>query len=109
MTEVRAKTVTVRAAENGADRAVALEVETAVRALLHHVVHEDHVAGIAVQDHEAEEVLDEAMGVVVVETETVAEIGALMTTMRMRVTGSMSPTWIVTLLNGTWKSFSASM
>jgi len=126
MTEVRAKTVTVRAAENGADRAVALEVETAVRALLaqgrekersrgpgrallHHVVHEDHVAGIAVQDHEAEEVLDEAMGVVVAETETVAEIGALMTTMRMRVTGSMSPTWIVTLLNGTWKSFSASM
>ena len=125
MTEVRAKTA-LRAAANGADRAVALEVEAVRallaqghekerspspgpgRALLHRVVHEDHEAGTAVQGHEAGEV--HVVGEVVeVAAEMVVEIGALMTTMTKRATGSMLLTWTVMLPNGTWRSFLASM
>jgi len=123
MTEVRAKTA-VRAAANGADRAVALEVEAVRallaqghekerspgpgRALLHRVVHEDHEAGTAVQGHEAGEVRVVAE-VVEVTAEMVVEIGALMTTMTKRAIGSMLLTWTVMLPNGTWRSFLASM
>jgi len=98
---------------NGAAQAVALEAEAVPaqslekgrgpdpgRALLHTVAHEDHEAGIAVQDHEV-------LVIVVAEVEEV--IGALTTTMKKKATGSTLLTWTVMLASETWRSLWASM